>query len=285
MFAQLLDFLNQPYPDHDDPKSIIRGSFFGGLIVFFVLYAFQPFGIHTAGPDVFWMCMVFGGITVLVAMGFDFLLVYGFRIRRDQPSWTLWKWLIMIVVLILLISAANYLFLAFLMHRTFEWNLFVGVLLRTALVGVIPAGFLGTINIMRSREKFENLALELTPYPPTPSPQKNFRYLPLQQSEKTFAINPDHILFLEARQNYVYLVHEAEGEIKTELLRNTLKAMENALGDTHILRSHRSYLVNPNRIQHITGNAQGLIVSLDEKDKWTVPVSRTYIPVFRDLNT
>ncbi len=100
-------------------------------------------------------------------------------------------------------------------------------------------------------------------------------------SVKTFEIDPSKILFLESMQNYV-LIHylDEHDQLKKETHRNTITALSNALENSGIKRTHRSYLVNPKMIGSVSGNAQGLKLHLIHGES-VVPVSRKYIDDFR----
>jgi DNA-binding LytR/AlgR family response regulator len=59
--------------------------------------------------------------------------------------------------------------------------------------------------------------------------------------------------------------------------------MEEQLQSTAVVRCHRSFLINVNAIEHVSGNAQGLRLQLVMVSGVEVPVSRSYIPKLRAL--
>ena len=63
-------------------------------------------------------------------------------------------------------------------------------------------------------------------------------------------IRPEEILYVEAFDNYSY-IHFASKKI---LVPHTLKSIEEKLSSQFFVRSHKSFLVNLNRITHISGN-------------------------------
>lgn len=58
------------------------------------------------------------------------------------------------------------------------------------------------------------------------------------------------------------------------MLRSTLRRMEDALASwPQFFRCHRTYLVNLDKVAHVSGNAQGYRLHLEGLDD-TIPVSR-----------
>ena len=65
-----------------------------------------------------------------------------------------------------------------------------------------------------------------------------------------------------------------DGQLKNRMLRTTLKKMEDALAEhSQFFRCHRTYLVNLEKVQRVSGNAQGYRLHLEALEE-TVPVSR-----------
>jgi len=83
------------------------------------------------------------------------------------------------------------------------------------------------------------------------------------------------LLYLEAVGNYVKVNHLNNGEVRTDLLRATMKQMEETLQDyPMIVRCHRAFLVNLGQVEQIvshSGSTQLLIKHCHE----SLPVSRS----------
>jgi DNA-binding LytR/AlgR family response regulator len=91
-------------------------------------------------------------------------------------------------------------------------------------------------------------------------------------------IRRDDIEYLEAARNYV-TVSTAERDF---LVRNTLGRLEQQLAPGRIVRTHRSYLVNIDKIEEIrTTDSGGREIRLQSGK--TVPLSRGYRDSFRSL--
>ena len=91
-------------------------------------------------------------------------------------------------------------------------------------------------------------------------------------------VRRDDIEYLEAARNYVTV---STGE-REYLVRNTLARLEEQLAPGQIVRTHRSYLVNIDKIREIrTTDTGGYEIHLESGK--TVPLSRGYRDGFRSL--
>ena len=84
-----------------------------------------------------------------------------------------------------------------------------------------------------------------------------------------------HLLFIEAVGNYVKVCHLRDGQVRTDMLRVTMKQMEETLQDyPMVVRCHRAFLVNLGQVEQIishSGSIQLLIKHCHE----SLPVSRS----------
>lgn len=279
MIKKLLHFLNQPYPDEDDLRSLITGALSGGLVVSVILALFQPFGLHEAGSDVYYYCLVFGVISFVVAISFDIISIYVLGLRRDQPNWTLWKWVVSIIVMVLLIATANFTYISYAFVGSFDPSRFGFILYITAVVGIFPVFIFGTLRTIKNLKANQQLAQTI--HTKSIEEISSIVDLPILNSKATFTIDTQTILHIEAMQNYVNVYYTDGDEVKKEVIRNTLTAIEKAISTPSIVRCHRSYLVNIDKIHTVEGNAQGLQLYLSGNGTQAVPVSRKYIPIFR----
>lgn len=278
---RLIRFLQQPYPDDDGMDAIVRGAIIGGLVVFLILFLLQPFGLERIRHGLWKYCLQFAGITSAISLGYDLTLKYILRIRRDHPDWTLWKWMIAVSVLILLIAFGNYIYIIMIFGGELTARQFLWALYTTVLVGIFPVSLFGTANMVRLIR--ENQAIAGNIHPAMHRPEHHHIVdLPVKQSATTFRVDASTILYVEAMQNYVNVVYRHQDGIASELIRNTITAIEDALTATPVQRCHRSFLVNRDHIMSVSGNAQGLKLELAGLDDFEVPVSRRYIPHFRD---
>ena len=105
---------------------------------------------------------------------------------------------------------------------------------------------------------------------------------PLQQeltisgtTNESVTLQISHLLFIEAVGNYVKVCHLRDGQVHTDMLRATMKQMEETLQDyPMVVRCHRAFLVNLGQVEQIvshSGSTQLLIKHCRE----SLPVSRS----------
>lgn len=85
------------------------------------------------------------------------------------------------------------------------------------------------------------------------------------------------ILWIQGSDNYVTVWYQARSKVSKFMLRNTLRALEDELKHEPVIRCHRSYLVNMEKVKLIRREKDGLMLELDTVPPSVVPVSRTYM--------
>ena len=94
-------------------------------------------------------------------------------------------------------------------------------------------------------------------------------------TNESVSLQISHLLFIEAVGNYVKVNHLCNDQVHTDMLRATMKQMEETLqGYSMIVRCHRAFLVNLGQVEQIishSGSTQLLIKHCNE----SIPVSRS----------
>jgi len=86
-----------------------------------------------------------------------------------------------------------------------------------------------------------------------------------------------NLLYVSSMDNYVRIIYDSEEEARpiTKTLRCTTRSVEESFGD-HVVRCHRSYLVNPARIVKFNNEHDNTYLVLNNPDINTIPVSRSW---------
>jgi hypothetical protein len=94
-------------------------------------------------------------------------------------------------------------------------------------------------------------------------------------TNESVTLQISHLLYIEAVGNYVKVCHLRDGQVHNDMLRATMKQMEETLqGYPMIVRCHRAFLVNLGQVDQIvshSGSTQLLIKHCHE----SLPVSRS----------
>lgn len=76
----------------------------------------------------------------------------------------------------------------------------------------------------------------------------------IKNGKQTLSYTREDILWVEAAGDYLY-VHSKQG--RSDLVRKTMKSIEQILGNEHFIRIHRSYIVNKAQIEKYGSNEEG----------------------------
>ncbi|HYW94172.1 MAG TPA: LytTR family DNA-binding domain-containing protein [Bacteroidales bacterium] len=98
-----------------------------------------------------------------------------------------------------------------------------------------------------------------------------------ERGELRFSVKTSDLLYLESADNYV-IIHYIDGAKRSKyLIRNTLKYLEKELQGVNVLRCHRSFIVNFDRVKIVRKEKDGFVLELDLPDKQALPISLTYV--------
>ncbi len=90
------------------------------------------------------------------------------------------------------------------------------------------------------------------------------------------------LLYIEAVGNYVKVYHLKDGEVRSDMLRSTLKQMEEMLkDDPSMVRCHRAFLVNIGQVEQVVSHS-GTMQLLVKDCHDFIPVSRSNIKQIKD---
>jgi len=85
-----------------------------------------------------------------------------------------------------------------------------------------------------------------------------------------------NLYYIESSDNYVNIYYENKGKIARFLLRRSLKSIEESFSDYPLVRCHRSYIVNVNKVKVLRKDKEGIFLDLDYLDVPDLPISKTY---------
>ena len=91
------------------------------------------------------------------------------------------------------------------------------------------------------------------------------------------SVNIDSLYYIESQDNYVKIYYDSDGKLCNYMLRSTTKAIETKFGNW-LIRCHRGYLVNKNKIRVFRNDRDGMYISLMHDGIRNIPVSKSYAP-------
>ena len=92
-----------------------------------------------------------------------------------------------------------------------------------------------------------------------------------------------NLLYIEAVGNYVKVTLLRDGEVHTNMLRATMKQMEDALqAYPMIVRCHRAFMVNLGQVEQISSNSRAMQLVMRHSHD-VIPVSRSNVSKLKEL--
>ncbi len=143
----------------------------------------------------------------------------------------------------------------------------------TALVLLLPYSVLWLLFSWEDkRQKLEAIVQGLV----TPEVNKGMLHFSDEKGSLRFSTKADNLCYVEATDNYVSLFYLNQLKLQKFMLRNSMKAMEEMLKTTTIMRCHRSYMINSDKVKVIRREKDGMVVELDTPNEVRIPISKTY---------
>lgn len=97
-----------------------------------------------------------------------------------------------------------------------------------------------------------------------------------EKNELRISIKKNNLLYLESADNYVNIWYMNKGNLTKFMLRNSLKAIEESLADTSVLRCHRSFIANFEQVKVIRRQKDGIYLEFGIEKVPDIPISKTY---------
>ena len=265
-------------PSHQVKKAnIITTVVFTALFALAFINIYSPFGVnkwfHLKSIELFFYSslVILTGMLVIVISR---ILLY-FRCR-NHGNINYLQYGIWIISEVISMAIFYTLFVKYILNDTRDFLLIFKVSIRnTALVLFLPYSILWLY--FSWREKSETLEkLKKSNDLPPPVNRKMIAFYD-EQGKLRLSVKQEDIVYLESADNYVSIHYQDKGKTIKFMLRNSLKNMEELLKNRNIVRSHRSYMVNFDKVKLIRKEKDGLHFELDVEEKIDLPISKTYM--------
>lgn len=287
----MFSLFNQPYPaDHTFAREL-RKAVYVGLFVGLFLLTFQPFGLNLwETPNKSLKILGFGGLSFVIT-AFHYIVWPRLLPKLfAEEGWTVGREILFVTLNILLIAVANRLYLEALLRPEESSGLnWIGMILVTFLIGLFPVTGLVSLNYIRRLKQYSQTAAELPVHGidstnlrveatsiQESNPSANSTLTLIAENEKDVLTFPaEALVFIESSDNYCTITYLKNNQPAKPLLRSSLSRLEKQIAQPHVVRCHRSYVVNLNRVERVTGNAQGYKLHLLD-GQFQIPVARQY---------
>ncbi len=285
MSSVIKEWLKKPFPFTESLRDKLLVSFIAGILVIGFLIIFQPFSIDTIRESIYLYLSGFGLITmVVIAVNLIFLpiIIPGY-VNYDE--WTIGKNIVLILWILMIISFLNYTYGQYLVSQVYidalEQSNRTGLLswiLMTFSVGIFPVFFIIYFAERQLLKRNLRIAGEINKGIHGLAPSNDNRTLILESGKnKSFEINTSELICVRAEGGNYTTVYWQDGvNAQKELLRLTLlNFLDKMVSNENIVRCHKSFVVNLDRVETVSGNARSLMLELKGLD-FEIPVSRSF---------
>jgi hypothetical protein len=271
----MLDF-QKPIPSYLNKKqNIIRLVLFTSLFALVFINAYSPFGADRWYNLTQLEFFTYSSLTILIGV----LVVVISRIIMYYSSKryliNLWQYLIWIFAEVFSMAFTYTLFEKLILKDDRMFTVLLKNSSRnTALVLLLPYSILWLYFSWRDKKE---LIERLEDSPVSPENARNMIPFYDEKGILRFSVKKENLLYLESAENYVNICYLNKGKISKYMLRDTLKKIEESLSGTELIRCHRSYIVNFEKVKVIRKEKDGFKLEFDNPAVTDIPVSKTYI--------
>jgi hypothetical protein len=271
----MFDFQKPIPPYLNEKRNIIRLILFTSLFALVFINIYSPFGVDKWFNQTKLEFLIYSSLIILAGV----LIVVISRIIMFQVCKrhiiNVWQYLLWILTEILFMALFYALFEVIFLDDVRIFTDLVKISARnTALVLLLPYSILWLYFSWHDKKEQIDRMAEMKP------PFGNQRDMVPFYDEKSFlkfSVKKENLLYIESAENYVSICYLNNGKVSKYLLRDTLKKMEEIFSGTELVRCHRSYIVNFEKVKVIRRDKDGLKLELGNPAVLDIPVSKTYV--------
>ena len=281
LILKIKTWLNKPFPFYETYRQKVITPLLFALFIILFLILFNPSHNTDFVLEQFLKVFAYGFITFFIMVLYNTILPLIFPALFDNEKWNIQKTIIFALFTIISIGLSNGLF-AYNLDNTGNSNhilsFLLSVLIKTLTIGVLPTIFF-VFYVEKSLYKKHHLcALETI--------EKLNKYKNIEQNKNeiiliTSPITKDQIELayndlycIKSEENYCIFFFKKDNLIEKKMIRSSLNKVEQAFHKSDkIIRCHKSYIINLDKVTDVTGNARGYSFLINEL-KFKIPGSR-----------
>lgn len=287
----MLKILRQPYPFFEKSlqRTLLQCLGEGTFIALFLIL-FQPFDLlqwHNPNKNLY-LCG-YGLVTAIAGFILRFGIFKTFPKYHNEASWNIGKEIVSIMMLLLFITTGNFIYNRIIFDFNKDWGNFLWMFGAVVIIGIFPTIFGVMLNYIYQLKKYNQTIVVHHPQvlenqgSIENKTQNTARLKLVAENEKdSIELLPESLFYIESSDNYSTVFYEKSGMLQKELIRSSLTRLESQISSKNIVRCHRSFIVNLDKVEKVTGNAQGYKLHLKTPELF-VPVARKYSEIVERL--
>lgn len=276
------------------PSFLLEKGQLIGTIVFTVLFAVVFLNIYTESSTTAWFEMD-RSIYFFFTLGYitiDTLILVISRVvmYHIQPylkiTWL--RYILWILIEIFLIACFYAYISAFLIKHEpdFFATIFPKGLLVVCVIIIVPYTITAIYGALNSRKK----TLSLMKYDDDVvsdvdgiTKGTEIVHLADNNGNLKLSIKLENLFYIISQDNYIKVYYISNGKLQNYMLRCKITTIEESFAGSTLLRCHRSYIINTDKIRVIRKEKDGIYIELDYDGIDPIPVSKGYEQGIRQL--
>lgn len=277
LVKEITRIINRCYPISKSKKEILLSSLFIAVMGYLFLIVFQPFGAYTLlGYSKYILLAPYSIIAFLAYSTVNLIF------KKPNPNWSLYKELLKIFYILIICSVFNYVYnIYFINDVSFSITHLLYMHLYTFAIA-IPVSMIYILGRYLYLTASWGVSEEIISEPKTESVSGKILTITPDAGPDSLTLPEEDFLFAESEGNYTTVYYRYDDSFEKQLFRLSLKNLEEQLNSDSVIRCHRSFIVNTNRVEKMKGNAQGYKLFIEGTDTF-VPVSRKNITEMKKM--
>ncbi len=209
--------------------------------------------------------------------------LYGMRNARNFTFWHYILWnageVLVISLLYTFFTIEGDKFGVITLNHSGFWSLLCSAVLYSTISLVIP--YILSYQYFLIEDKNNTIRLMnydnvVSDFPPAPVADRRITLFDNSGVLK-FSINSENLYLIESDDNYIQVWYsDSTGEMKKYMLRCRLKTVEESFADSDLVRCHRKYIINIQKVRLLRSERDGYSLELETDSIPNIPVSKTY---------
>ena len=257
-------------------NNIIRLVLFTAIFALVFINVYAPFGagsyLQLSGIRLF-LYSSFVILTGMLVVVISRLMMFLYSRKRLLNYW---RYVVWVVAEILVMAFVYSIYVKFILADPRDFMVIATASIKnTALIILLPYTILWLFFSWQDKAA----RLEELQDKEAPANRASVGMIPFRDEKGTLrlSVHAEDLLYLEAADNYVTVHHLHRNKLQKFMVRNSMKTFEEQFQDSNIIRCHRSYMVNLDKVDIIRKEKDGLHLELDTEPPISLLVSKTYI--------
>jgi DNA-binding LytR/AlgR family response regulator len=272
-----MQFYEKAIPEYLNRKgNIVRLILFTAAFALVFINVYAPFGagsyLQLSGIRLF-LYSSFVILTGMLVVVISRMIMYAYSKKKILNYWRYVAW---VFAEILVMAFVYSIYVKFILADSRDFMLIFNASLKnTSLVILLPYSILWLFF------SWQDKSYRLDALQEVPANTEATGMIPFRDEKGTLrlSVHSEDLLYLEAADNYVSVYYIYRDKLQKFMVRNSLKTYEEQFLNSHIIRCHRSYMVNLDRVDIIRKEKEGLHLVLDSDPPVSLLVTRTYVGV------